>query len=255
MLDLLKRAVVIIHAVNGNETPSDNFVEIDGAKYQKDPDNEGEALKDKDGKNVPFEEKKDDTTIDDKTPNVADMSVDELAKLNPELAKKLQGAKELDEWKIKKEADDEEAKKEKAKAEGKFQDLFQESEKEKEVLKNAVAEKDKLLGKYKGSVETILKGVMATIPEEKQALIPDGFSPRQKLEYITQNAKLLGASVVTKIGDKIDESDTTPNSTDEEKMTNELQELIKKGGDRTETEDEQMTQLSRKLKELRAAKT
>ena len=38
------------------EENTDNFVEIEGAKYQKDPDNEGEALLGEDGKFVPFKE-------------------------------------------------------------------------------------------------------------------------------------------------------------------------------------------------------
>ena len=37
---------------------TDNFVEVDGVKYQQDPESEGEALKDKEGNFVPFEEKK-----------------------------------------------------------------------------------------------------------------------------------------------------------------------------------------------------
>lgn len=253
----LNKTVVVIHASNGNETPSDDYIEIEGVKYQKDPDNEGEALKDDDGKPIPFKEKTDDgdgggDKPDDK-PDVADMSIDELVKVNPELARQMKGLKDLQDWKTKKEKEEEEAKKNKAKESGKFQELFDESEKEKETLKKQLGEKETLLGKYKGSVEKILKGVMETISKEKHSLIPDGFSPRQKLEYITQNAKLLGAKVATKVGDKIDESDDM-SLTDEEKLATELQELIKKGANRTEMENEHMTQLSRKLKEIRAKK-
>ena len=45
---------------------NDEFVEIDGVKYQQDPENPEEALKGEDGEFVPFEEPKDKETDEEK---------------------------------------------------------------------------------------------------------------------------------------------------------------------------------------------
>lgn len=252
-----RKAIVVIHSLNGNEEPAVEFVEVDGVKYQQDPDNEGEALE-KDGEKVPYVEKKDDDGGgdggDEPEADASKMSMEDLAKINPDVAKAMKEKKDAVEALAKKEEDKTEEEKEVAKKAGKFQELYEGSEKENTKLKTQVDDKDKLLGKYKQSVQSILDETVKTIPKDKQQLIPEGFSPRQKLEYITQNANLLGATVTKKIGDKIDESDTTPAGGDEEKIVNELDELIKKGGTRTEAEGERMTKLSRDLKEVRAKK-
>lgn len=43
-----------------DQAGTDKFVEVEGHKYKEDPENEGQALKDKDGVYVDFEEKEDD---------------------------------------------------------------------------------------------------------------------------------------------------------------------------------------------------
>lgn len=239
----------IVHSVNGFADDADKFVEIDGKKFVDD--GTGKAKVGEDGQPIPFVEKKGDEkpAID-----YTQAELDELAKVNPHVAKLLsdQKKKEEEEQRLaderKKEAE------ENAKKNGEWQKLAEEREREITDLRTQVLNKDNLLGKYKGSVESVLKDIIATIPKENLVLIPEKFSPREKLEYITANAKLLGAKINSvKKNDGVDPNDQTPNATEEQTLVKEIDELQKKPN-KTKSELDLMWEKSQKLKEIRKAK-
>lgn len=233
------------YAVDGN-IDDVKFVEVEGVKVQADE--KGEPIKDKDGKYVPFEDKK---VLDDKV-DVSGLDLETLAKINPNVAKFLEEKTGLE----KKLGDIETAKqkeeREKAEKNGDWQKLAEERLAKATSLEEELAKVNGQLGKYVGSVESILKDMLKTIPADKQALIPADYSARQKLEYITKNAKILGVKPIASI-DKIDPSDDTPAGTDEEKLIKEFEELKAKTN-RTQAEDKLMYEKASKIKELRAKK-
>lgn len=240
---------VVVHAFNGDVEDAPKFVEVDGKKFVDD--GSGKAKLGDDGKPVPFEEKKVEAP---KIDNVAEADLEALAKVNPLVAKMLSEKSDAE----KKLADqikaDDDAKRKTAEKNGEWQKLAEEERQKREKAEADLATKTEQLSKYVGSVESILKDVIATIPKEKLTLIPDGFSPRQKLEYITKNAKLLGAKVaINTTGEKVDGSDGAPAVTDEEKLVKEIEELRKKTP-RTASEDKLMFEKASALKALRAKK-
>jgi hypothetical protein len=228
------------------------FVEIEGKKVEAN--DAGEAIKNDKGEFIPFVEdggKKPDD--DGKGGNDADKTLEELAKTNPAVAKLLADKLEAD-----KKASDAEALASKARQDelakkGEWEKLAKEQADEIARLKAEDTKKSAILGKYQGSVQSILNEVLKTIPKEKLGLIPEDFSERQKLEYITRNAKLLGATIVAK-GDKVDKNDGTPDATEEQTLIKELQALIDKGAKRTQAEDQLMVEKGRKIKELAKAR-
>lgn len=235
-----------------------DFVEIEGVKYQADPDNEGEALKDDEGNLVPFKESKDDDgngggnpspklTIED----IEKAELDELAKANPKVAKLLAEIKEKEKRLADIESAEEEKKRKEAEQKGEWQKLAEEERQKREEAEKGLKNSKELLSKYVGSVKTILNEVIETIPKENRGLIPKDFSPRQQLEYITQNAKLLGAKIIGAKGSPIDKSDSTPNATDEDKLVAEINTLMEKTN-KTPQEYELLTQKATELKKLRA---
>ena len=242
----MHKIVTVFHNLNGNVEP----VVIDGAKYEADPTDPKKAKVGEDGKPVPFKE---NAGGGDKGGN-ADIDLEELAKTNPKVAKMLAEKKEAD----KKLADATKAQEEKERKEkearGEFQKIAEDERKKREEVEVELEKKNTLLGKYVNSTKTILEEVMKTIPDEKKGLVPENFSAREKLEYITKNAKLLGATVAkTGKGGKIDENDNSPTATDEQQLLKDIDELIKKGGARTAAENQILWEKSKKLKVLRAA--
>lgn len=255
----LKTEVVLYH-LNGCEEDA-KFIEIDGEKFEVDPD---DATKPKqvDGKNVPFkeEEKAPEETPEEKKIREAKeeaekggKSIEELAKDNPELQKILDANKkrEADD----KKAEEERKKKEEEEAEKKneWKDLAGSRKTELEAKTKELEQKEEILGKYVNSVKSVLKDVMATIPKENVGLIPDGFSPREKLEYITKNAKVLGAKI-TGSGGGVSPNDKDVQPTDEAKLQSEIDDLRKKPElEKTKADHTKIFELSKKLKDLRAA--
>lgn len=228
------------------------FVEIDGKKFLADE--KGEVIKGEDGSPVPFvEDNNNDGKAEDKS-SLEDKPLEELAKLNPAIKRLIDERNEMLK-KLEERAKAEEAERRKnAEKNGEWQKIADEERAKRELIEKKLAEKEELLGKYKGSVESILKEAIKTIPEEKRSLIPDKFSPREKLEYITRNAAILGAKIIGSVGDKVDKNDEAPNTNEEAKLVAEIEELMNKGANRTHLETNLMLEKSRKLQELRASK-
>lgn len=243
----LFKSEVKIHAFNGNVEDEVKFVEVDGKKFVDD--GSGKAKVGEDGNPVPFEEKKQD--VPPVIEKVDEADIETLAKVNPHVARLLADKKKAEDDLQAQAVADSQRKQKELEEKGEWQKLAEERAKEIEILKGDLTKASGQLGKYVGSVEAILKDIIATIPKERISLIPADFSPRQKLEYITKNAKLLGAKVaVNSTSEGVDKNDDTPNVTDEEKLINEIEELRKKTT-RTAVEDKLMFEKASALKALR----
>lgn len=239
---------IVYHSQNGNEEQSEKFVEVEGKKFIDD--GTGKAKLGEDGKPIPFVEKQ-------ATPEIKDLSkaeLAELAKVNPAVADLLKKQKERDEQDEKDKQTRKEKEEKEAAEKGEFKQLAESRGQELEQTKGLLKQKDEQLGKYVDTVNTILTSVLATIPKENLSLIPDGFSPRQKLEYITKNAKLLGAKIVGGAGSPINKSEVQPEGTEEEKLVARFQELQKKGSTRTAAENDELMKVGTKIKEIRTAR-
>ena len=226
---------------------SKKFVEIDGKKVEAN--DAGEAIKNDKNEYIPFVE--DGKGADDK--KVDETSIEKLAETNPAVAELLKQKLDADKKLSDQEAEASRKRQEDLAKAGEWEKLAKERENEIARLQAEDKKKGELLGKYQGSVNSILAETLKTIPKDKLGLIPEDFSARQKLEYITKNAKLLGATTAIK-GDKVEGHDDTPNLSEEQTLQKELQALIDKGGKRTASEDQLMTEKSRKLKEIRQAR-
>lgn len=251
--------IYVLHLKNGNVEP----VVIDDVKYQPNPDKPEEALLDDKGEKVPFKEETRAETEAEKTARetkekqtleFGNMSIEEVAKSNPLVAKALADGKTAEEALAQAEKDKKDEEVKKAEKDGEWQKLANERGESIKGLEKTIKDKDDVLVKYKGSITSILKDVESTIPDDKKSLIPDGFSPRQRLEYITKNATFLGAKTITNSGDgKTPKSEATPASTDEQKLAEEIDALHKKEN-KTPTELDLMSEKARQLKEIRAKK-
>jgi len=253
-MEKFKNIEVVLFGANGNIDP----VEIDGVKYEANPEKPEEALKDDKGELVKFvepapseteEEKKAREKKEEDDKNLSKKSIEELAKTNPEVAKLLDDqrkAKEAEEKRIEKAKKDKDKKDEE---DGKWEQLAKSRLDEIDQGKKELDQKKGVLEKYKTSIGSVLKSVTETIPEEKRGLVPADFSERQKLEYIIANAKILGATV-TNVSKKIDKSDGTPILTDEGTLIKEINALTVKK-DKTSAELDILFEKSQKLKALR----
>ena len=240
----------VTHFEDGNIDP----IIIDEIKYEANPEKPEEALLDDDGKKVPFkEETKVDPPKEEKT-DVSKMSVEDLAKSNPALSKLLEDGEtaKKDLAKIEK---DEKDKKEKEKEEtGEWEKLANDRKDKIDGLEKDNTKKDELIVKYKGSIGKILENATSQIPEENRGLVPKDFSDRQKLDYITENAKTLGIKSIVNLGDKpIPGNDDTKLGTEEQKLVKEIMDLQKKEN-KTSVELDLMHTKSKELKAIRAEK-
>ena len=247
---------MIVHNQNGYEEDADKFVELDGKKFIPDDDDPTKAKVGEDGKPVPFKEddKGDDGKDGKEDDELADKSLEDLAKVNPAVAKMLEDQEDAKKEKEKEEKEKKDAEDKKAGEDGKWQDLAEERKIKNESLQKDLDKNGEILGKYVNSTKEILKNVIDTIPEENRGLIPEDFSPRQQLEYITKNQKLLGAKVSQAQGGKVGKNDDTPIGTQEEELIKEIGEFTKKARDNTITaaENEIFYEKAKALKELRA---
>lgn len=241
---------VITHGINGFENDSE-FIEIEGEKYQVDPEDNTKPLLDDDGNKVKFE-KKDDGDPEDKKDKGGDKTIDQLAEENPAIKALLDEVNGLRTEKTAAEKAAAKAAEEAAEKNGEWKSLAESYKTERDNLQAQLEQKETQLGKYVGSVKQILKEVMETIPADKRGLVPDNFSAREKLEYITKNAKLLGANVSKKNNGGVPPNDEAP-LTDEAKLVSEIAELQKKEN-KTSVDHDKLFELSKKLKEIRAAK-
>ena len=240
-------AQIVIHHQNGNENDA-KFVEIDGQKFEADDVDATKPKLDDKGNKVPFKpEGKKEGTSNNKT-------LEELAKESPEVARLLKEKQDLEADRQKREAEERKRKEEDAKAKGDWQKMYEEEAAKNTKLNDELTKKETILGKYVGSVKGMLEQMLKDIPKENLGLIPDSFSPREKVEYITKNAKLLGlkAGIGSK-GARVENNDANPNATDEDKIISEMAELQKKSA-KTNADHTKLWELAKKLKEIRAKK-
>lgn len=238
----------VTHCVDGDIDP----VIIDEVKYEANPDKPEEALLDDKGDKVPFKETPADKPPEEKPVDVSKMSVEDLAKINPALAKALEDGETAQKTLTDKEKEEKEAKEKKEEETGDWQKLAIERKTKVDSLENDNKKKDELIIKYKGSVNKILESAMEQIPEENRGLIPADFSVRQKLDYINANAKVLGIKTLVNVGDgKTPEGDETKIGTKEQQLVKELSDLMKKEN-KTPAELDSMHTLSKQIKEERA---
>ncbi len=260
---------VVIYSQNGFEDDA-KFVEVDGDKFEADETDETKPKLDDKGEKIPFKpastDPPKDETPEEKVIRLAKekdeggggkKTLEELAKDNPKLQKLLDDKAKRDKQDVKDKKKADEKKEEIAKKSGEWQNLAEERKADNIELQKKLDQKEDILGKYVTSTKAILKEVMATIPKENKGLIPSNFSPREQLEYITRNAKLLGAKVSGK-GGGVGSNDEEPPATDEAKVAAEIAEIKKKAEDAktelTPAEHTKIFDLSKKLKDLRAAK-
>jgi hypothetical protein len=236
-------AVIVSHRFNGNVDGADKFVEVEGKKYVDD--GSGKAKVGEDGKPILFVEKKADAL------DLSTADLEALAKVNPAVAKMLAEKAEADKLLSQNEAARQEKERKDAESRGEWQKIADQEKLKREDVEKQLSAKTELLTKYVGSVESILKEVIATIPKENLTLIPEKFSNREKLEYITQNAKLLGAKINAAKGDKVDKNDIDVNGDGEAKLVAEIQALMTLGGKRTQAQSSEMVKKSQELQELR----
>lgn len=242
-------SVVKVYSVNGYEDDV-KFVELDGQKFVADDTDPAKAKLDDKGEKIPFAPKAADGGAGGGG-NSEDLEL--LAKTNPAIAKLLDERKQREIDDKKREKEEEDRKEKEAAEKGNWQKLAEDRAKKIEELTQDNSKKEEILGKYVGSTKAILAEVVATIPKENLGLIPENFSPREKLEYITKNAKLLGAKIVgAGKGGAIDKNDVEPPSTDLEKLNNEFLDLQKKPN-KTGVDYTKMQELGKKIKEVRAA--
>lgn len=180
--------------------------------------------------------------------DLSKLSIDELAKLNPAIAELAQKTADAEKARL-------EVERKKAEDEGRHKDVITEQDKKIADLERKLSEHTEITAKYADTVSRVVEDTIKTLPEEKKALIPSDYSPRQKLEYISANAKWLGVTTLPSGDGRVPPSDTPPGD-DKSKLTSEIDELhakIKKGV-ATALERELMFEKSKKLKELQAKK-
>jgi len=221
------------------------FIEIDGKKYQAD--DKGEALKDAQGNMIPYVE----PTQDPIDPSKVDL--DELAKVNPHVARMMAEKADADKKLAEAAQAEEDRKREEAEKKGEWQKLSEEEREKRKAAEAKAAKAEALVGNYKQTVDGIVTNMLKDIPEEKKALIPAQFNSRQKLEYITTNAKFLGINVANNKGGGVPPNENEPNLDEESKVRKEFEELRVKQN-KTSTEEQHLVELAKKLKEL-ASKT
>jgi len=226
----------------------EKYIVIDGVKYEIDPADKTKAKLDADGKMIPYKESEGDKI------DLSKFSLEDLKKANPDVAKALQEAEDLKSKQAQAEKDKEEADRKAKEDAGKWQEIAEEEKRKRLEIEGNAKKSEEVLGKYKETVTSILDNTLKSIPEDKRALIPADYSPRKKLEYITNNAKILGVNMspANKGGD-VPPNDKDINLDEESKVTKEYEELLKKGKDRTLIETNQMIELAKKIKEIRSA--
>lgn len=228
----------------------ENFIIIDGVKYAIDPNDSTKALLDADGKQVLYVEPK----ADDKKVDLSKVTLEDLKQANPDVAKALQEMEDLKASNKKAEDDKAEAERKALEDQGKWQDIAKTEEDKRKKAEADLLKANELLEKNQGTIKTILDATLKDIPEEKRALIPADYSPRRKLEYITENAKILGVNISpANKGGKVDKNDDDLNLDEESKITKEYEELLKKGSTRTPVENQLLIEKAQKIKEIRIA--
>lgn len=238
---------VVTHFQNGFADPAPEFVEIDGNKFEADPSDNTKAKVDENGKPVPYTEPAPADPANPADPakdDLKDKSLEDLAEANPHVKKMLEDRAEEERKRI-------EAETKAAEEKGEWEKLATSRQQELDKLKADNAKKDEMLGKYVGTVKEILEQVKKDIPKENLGLIPDNFSPREQLAYITKNAKQLGVKGVGG-GGGVKPNEAEPPTTDLAKAEAEYAEIEKiPAKDRTSAQAVKFYDLAKSIKKLR----
>lgn len=225
----------------------EKYIVIDGVKYQIDPNDKTKALMDADGKPVAYVEEEGNKV------DLSKFTLDDLKKANPDVAKAFNDLEEMRGKQTEAEKAKEETERKAKEDAGKWQEIADDEKKKRLDLEDKFTKNNEVLTKYKETVTSILDNTLKSIPEEKRALIPADYSPRKKLEYITNNAKILGVAMSpNNKGGNIPPNEVDVNLDEESKVTKEYQDLVDKKN-RTHIEDAQMLALAKKIKEIRLA--
>lgn len=230
----------VTHSIDG--FADEKFVEVDGKKFASADGKE--PTKDDKGQPVPYVEKQ-APVAPAFDPSKA--TLQELAGINPAI-------KQMLDDQAKAAADAKKKAEEEAGKNGEWEKLATERQGRISELEKELGTKSEIVGKYIESTKKVLDDVIKTIPKERLTLIPESFSPREKLEYIIANAALLGAKVTSAAGSVVPPNDGQPQATEEQKLQNEVNELIKKGATRTVTENNLLWEKSQALKKLQMAR-
>jgi len=238
------------------------YIIINGVKYKIDPKDRTKALKNDKGEKIKYveetedekkkREEKEKEKKDDKKIDLSKVSLDELKKVNPAVAKLMSSVGDIEKKLTDIEKEKEEKGKKKKEKEGKFQELYEDAEAKRKELQNDATKSEAILGKYKSTINKIVEDNLKIIPEDKHALIPQDYSARKKLEYITENAKILGIKAGGK-GGKIPNSDDDINLDEESKTQKRFDELKELGAERTPIQNKEYVETGRKIKEIREA--
>lgn len=231
----------------------DKYIVIGGVKYQIDPSDKTKALLDDKGEPIPYKEEDKGGEDDKNKVDLSKLSIDELKKANPDIAKLFNTVDELTGKLKEKETAEEEAERKRKEKEGKWQELAEEEKTKRKELESKAIKAEEILEKYKSTVNGILEETIKSIPEDKRGLIPHDYSARKKLEYINNNAKSLGVTIGGKKGSEVPANDKDINLDEESKVRKEYDDLMAKGKDRTDLETAQMLQVAKKLKEIQQA--
>jgi len=170
-----------------------------------------------------------------------------LAAVNPAVAEVLKRQKEAEEAQAA-------AARQKAEEEGRLKDVIAEQDKKLAELQKKAKDNHELATKYAETVKNLVDETIKKLPEDKRNLVPSDYSPRQKLEYLTANAKWLGISPVG-AGDGAVPPSTPPPGDERSQVIADIEALHNKSTDGTITalERELLYEKSKKLKELNAA--
>lgn len=219
------------------------YIVIDGVKYVIDPNDSTKALLDANGEMVKY--------VEEVPP--ADVNSHEYKMKNdPEYARIIARNQQLeDEKRLADEAKQKEHD-ENLKKNGEWQKLAEEAETRRLAAEERARESEAVLGKYKGTLNSLVDDMIAQVPEDKRSLIPDG-NAHKKVEYLKKNAKFLGISLMNS-GSGVPPNDGTPPLDEEGKLQKEFSDLVKKEN-LTHTEKQRMSDVSRLLKEMRARKS
>jgi len=239
----------VVHLFNGNADGDEPVaVEVEGKKFVDD--GTGKAKLGDDGQPIPFVEK----VVVDKSFDAAKADLEKLGEINPLVAKMLEANKKFGDDIAVKEEETQKAITKELEEKGEFKTLAETRATEIVEKDKTIAQKDEQLGKYVKTVESILEATLATIPKENISLIPAEFSARQKLEYISQNSKILGAQLTAvKQGEGVDKNDLNANTSEEEVLSVEVDELMKKPN-KTKQELDILYDKSKKLTRIRKAR-
>ena len=216
-------------------------------------DEKSEVLKDAEGKDIVATEEEVKAFKESQKPPVdpTKATLEELAKVNPEVAKFIQEQREREAKATENERKRQEDEDKKKRESGNFQQLFEETDKKLKEAEGKNLELQNIVGKYKKSTEELLADAIAQIPEDKRSLIPGDYSPLKKLEYIRNNSAIFGVSLIK--GSNVPPNENKPPLNEEMQLQKEYDELMAKPN-RTFTENQIMTEKARKLKEIKAAK-